>query len=242
MIKLQAQNCPPPRKLRIISAFTLAEVLITLGIIGVVAAMTIPNIVANYQKKVTVEQLKAAYNIFSNAIAQAEEDYLSPIIVPSDIGNYTTKMSALYFEPYIKGISPYPKKVIIVKCPDKKTRALGFSGGSYEDPKCLANGICYKMYRHATGYITLYIDLNGPKGPNIMGRDNFIFDMTAPYSTKCVYGGGYHCIVAPHPYVEGSWSAFGRTIDGNCSKNSDGSTCASKIILDGWQIAPDYPW
>ena len=51
-------------------------------------------------------------------------------------------MSALYFEPYIKGISPYPKKVIIVKCPDKKTRALGFSGGNYEDPKCLANGIC----------------------------------------------------------------------------------------------------
>ncbi|MFI3299794.1 MAG: type II secretion system protein [Candidatus Gastranaerophilales bacterium] len=31
------------------SAFTLAEVLITLGIIGVVSAMTIPNLVSNYQ-------------------------------------------------------------------------------------------------------------------------------------------------------------------------------------------------
>lgn len=31
-------------------AFTLAEVLITLGIIGIVAAITIPNLIANYQK------------------------------------------------------------------------------------------------------------------------------------------------------------------------------------------------
>ena len=39
-------------------AFTLAEVLITLGVIGVVAAMTMPTLIANYQKKVWVNQLK----------------------------------------------------------------------------------------------------------------------------------------------------------------------------------------
>ena len=33
------------------SAFTLAEVLITLGIIGIVAVMTIPTIVQNYKEK-----------------------------------------------------------------------------------------------------------------------------------------------------------------------------------------------
>lgn len=67
--------------------------------------------------------------------------------------------------------------------------------------------------------------------------------MTAINDYKtCNYGGAHHCIVAPYPYIEGSWSAFGRTIDGNCNKNSDGITCASKIIRDGWQIAPDYPW
>ena len=32
-------------------AFTLAEVLITLGIIGIVAAMTIPNLMNNYTQK-----------------------------------------------------------------------------------------------------------------------------------------------------------------------------------------------
>lgn len=33
------------------TAFTLAEVLITLGIIGIVAAMTLPSLIGNYQKK-----------------------------------------------------------------------------------------------------------------------------------------------------------------------------------------------
>ena len=40
-------------------AFTLAEVLITLGIIGVVAAMTIPTLISNYQKK----QFEVAFSI-----------------------------------------------------------------------------------------------------------------------------------------------------------------------------------
>ena len=39
-------------------AFTMAEVLITLGIIGIVAAMTLPSLVGNYQKKQTAMQLK----------------------------------------------------------------------------------------------------------------------------------------------------------------------------------------
>ena len=39
-------------------AFTLAEVLITLGIIGIVAALTIPNVTSKYRKKVVETELK----------------------------------------------------------------------------------------------------------------------------------------------------------------------------------------
>ena len=49
-------------------AFTLAEVLITLGIIGVVAAFTLPNLIANYKKNSTVEQLKVAYSTLNQAV------------------------------------------------------------------------------------------------------------------------------------------------------------------------------
>ena len=48
------------------AAFTLAEVLITLGIIGVVAAMTLPSLIANYKKQQYVNSLKVGYSILNN--------------------------------------------------------------------------------------------------------------------------------------------------------------------------------
>ena len=56
-------------------AFTLAEVLITLGIIGIVAAMTIPTLIANYQEKQTVSRLTKAYATISNAYQMARTEY-----------------------------------------------------------------------------------------------------------------------------------------------------------------------
>lgn len=49
------------------NAFTLAEVLITLAIIGVVAALTIPSLVQNYKERETVTRLKEFYSVFSQA-------------------------------------------------------------------------------------------------------------------------------------------------------------------------------
>ena len=47
------------------AAFTLAEVLITLGIIGIVAALTIPNLVVKYQRKVMQTRFQKAYSILT---------------------------------------------------------------------------------------------------------------------------------------------------------------------------------
>ena len=49
-------------------AFTMAEVLITLGIIGIVAAMTLPALIGNYQKKVLATKLKKNIYYFEPAI------------------------------------------------------------------------------------------------------------------------------------------------------------------------------
>lgn len=58
--------------------FTLAEVLITLGIIGIVAAMTIPTLIQNQQEKATVTALKKAYSTLSNAYKLAVNEDGSP--------------------------------------------------------------------------------------------------------------------------------------------------------------------
>src|SRR5574344_1226697 len=53
-------------------AFTLAEVLITLGIIGVVAALTIPTLINSYQEKATITALKKFYSVASQACLLAK--------------------------------------------------------------------------------------------------------------------------------------------------------------------------
>uniref|UniRef100_UPI0040269FDB prepilin-type N-terminal cleavage/methylation domain-containing protein n=1 Tax=Candidatus Stercorousia sp. TaxID=3048886 RepID=UPI0040269FDB len=57
-----------------IKAFTLAEVLVTLGIIGVVSAMTVPTLMQNYQKKSYVTQLHKVYNELHHSIVQLMTD------------------------------------------------------------------------------------------------------------------------------------------------------------------------
>ena len=52
-------------------AFTLAEVLITLGIIGVVSAMTIPSVVQKQREKETIAKLRVAQSILTNAVKNA---------------------------------------------------------------------------------------------------------------------------------------------------------------------------
>lgn len=55
-------------------AFTLAEVLVTLGIIGIVAAMTLPALTANYRKKESSARLKKFYSALSQAITLSENE------------------------------------------------------------------------------------------------------------------------------------------------------------------------
>ena len=53
-------------------AFTLAEVTLTLGIVGIVASLTILPVVKNYQKKVYVNQLLKVYNDINTAFGKAQ--------------------------------------------------------------------------------------------------------------------------------------------------------------------------
>src|SRR5574344_2725153 len=60
------------------NAFTLAEVLITLGIIGVVAALTIPTLMQKTQDREAVSKLKKVYSTISNAYNLAVNDEGAP--------------------------------------------------------------------------------------------------------------------------------------------------------------------
>ncbi len=61
--------------------FTLAEVLITLGIIGIVSAMTIPTLVKNYQTKVRDNQFKKVYATLNQAVLLVFFDFISLMVI-----------------------------------------------------------------------------------------------------------------------------------------------------------------
>ncbi len=58
-----------------VAAFTLAEVLITLGIIGIVAAITIPTLIGNYKKQKNLNILKTAYSDLNKAVVDFNQEY-----------------------------------------------------------------------------------------------------------------------------------------------------------------------
>ena len=84
------------------AAFTLAEVLITLGIIGVVAAMTIPTIVYKHQKMVSETAVKKFYTNINQAVLMAETQKGEERITWSVTG---TALYDNYLKDYLKVLS-----------------------------------------------------------------------------------------------------------------------------------------
>ncbi len=182
-------------------AFTLAEVLITLAIIGVVAALTIPTVVQKHQERVTVNKVKKFYSVMSQALLMSIKDNgtldewnMSPASEYS-INKENTEVFMSYIKPYLK----------ITKDCGTETGCLGqdysvkiLTGAqhstNYENDnryyKFIMNDGSYGWLRPswATSYCgetasglqnicgVLFIDINGKNPPNTIGRDIFTFN------------------------------------------------------------------
>lgn len=189
--------------------FTLAEILITLGVIGVVAAMTIPALLNNYYEKRTVSQLRETQSIMAQAIKMAEEEY-------GDLEswfeeNASQKDKALKMGEYLK---PFLK--IALDCGVEDTESKCVVNDTYLQKNGLprisyASEIFYKFYLlngssiilNYSDYVDnsiaqIYIDTNGKNKPNTWGKDLFMFeysnnslrpmgapDSLFPYETDC---------------------------------------------------------
>ncbi len=75
-------------------AFTLAEILITLAIIGIVAVMTVPTLVNNYQHKCNIVKWRKAYSQFTSVALRISEDY--------NVSTFQQALDAAITENYIK--------------------------------------------------------------------------------------------------------------------------------------------
>ena len=173
-------------------AFTLAEVLITLGIIGVVAAMTLPTLINNAQNKQLEVAFRKSYSALSQ-IAQrvALEDYGGQI--PDD----ALYESLGYYAKYLNG-----KRCTGTAengCPaNEGTNYCNFMYKTYKDfsgkvsALCLGNDYVVNVVSGSTFYFDyagevediygkqfVVIDVNGwQKRPNRSGYDLFLFSIS----------------------------------------------------------------
>ena len=238
-------------------AFTLAEVLITLGIIGVVAALTLPSVITNYQKKQTATQLKKVYTTLSQVIEHAKADYGDVstwglgeahgiLNTNENQKNLIIEFSQKYVIPYLakakdlgytqtynlgynkitnldgtnpRWLSMYATSytVILEDGTLVGIKADSINGGTEENPVSILWAIFF------------WVDLNGLKGPNIVGRDVFLFKLRLEQNAKFM----------PYYYEQASYAS---TLASCQNGGLESRCCTGLIMLDGWEIKDHYPW
>lgn len=222
-------------------AFTLAEVLITLGIIGVVAAVTIPTLITNYQKQVTVDKLKVAYTLLSQAIETSKQD--NGDLSTWSLSLTNDELAGKYILPYLKNWTEL-KHYSVSRMASEPNAGYAFNWDTGNKKLyALSNGMVIYPNNDCGQYLQIAVDINGEAKPNIMGRDVFVFTISAKKNMLTPWG--KHNDFTRNILLNSSNSH-------SCSKGGENSThttghysgeyCAALIINDGWKIAPDYPW
>ena len=233
-------------------AFTLAEVLITLGIIGIVAAMTCPTLVSKYRKAVVETSLKKTYSILTQMINRSEADNGSAVNWEwsSDIGN------DIFFEKYF---APY------LKITDKKVSggsgryfnvydaygdvAYNFSRFGNGNWYTLSDGSAIMFYKNEWGAklssFKVVVPLGSKRSHMVVGKDVFSFDIMSKNNKTSIS-------VFPGEYT--GWNcttlnANRSTFINRCYKYDTTSGwglsmetyCTMLIYCNDWKIPDDYP-
>ena len=165
-----------PRILRS-AGFTLAEILITIGVIGVVAAMTITTITTKIQDRIRITQFKKAYSVLNNALRKMDgEDICAYGSVgqgcksfTSLLPNYTKVTQICNGNAYEKGCIPMYNSY------EYNSGCSGFSKNNIlnvSSAYVLLDGITIITY--AFGQPLFILDINGKNGPNKFGYDAFV--------------------------------------------------------------------
>ena len=168
-------------------AFTLAEVLITLGIIGVVAALTLPSVVQNYQKRSLEVATQKFYSVMSQAIKQYMADegvddlrQSSMSTTDDDSDETRTAKDDEFFKKYLKAqiceddcfADSYKTQAGEICVYIGKSADYVYIKGRYLLPDGM---VVTSNSRSGIGLNDkpgeLYVDVNGRKGPNKIGYD-----------------------------------------------------------------------
>ncbi len=217
--------------------FTLAEVLITLGIIGVVAAMTIPNLITKLRYNREAALLKENYSILQQMMLRANDEGAMSALPHSDNMQQLKEWFNTYLLPYVK-----VSKVCYGTKGCWSQNAKNSIGQVYVSSERCGNGdvsfvlmngtsVCmddFRDFRFGVKYdgstmIGFLMDVNGDSKPNKFGHDIF----TVVFREDKILPGGYDATKAQ--------------LDANCNSKCPsslycGTYCMQKVIQQGYKL------
>ncbi len=215
-------------------AFTLAEVLITLGIIGIIAALTIPGLIAGWQKKVVVNKLKHSYSVLSNALLQASQVHGDP--TEWDWGDNNSlenckRMVHSYVTPYMNIIEETSYgQYVVIRIKNGTTFMFVLDGCTNPDACDPITISSLRIIVSSNGLIAGMSD-----NRRDYSRKDFVLNFYRSRNKLTFFNWG----------GEGSRDAIKNNSIYACNKSiakNKRMNCGALIYYDGWEIKDDYPW
>lgn len=242
--------------------YTIAEAIITMGIIGVVASLSIPTFISSYRKQVYSKTLASAVSTFENGMSvmmmkEGADDLLDSRAwskIKSGAAYSLSKgSSSEVIEDFMKEIGG-TLSIETYETADAKYSSLSDPGAApsitYGSPVRFRtrSGLEYMIYvaevsaanakkevdvlaaggNYQNQAAEVYIDVNGVKEPNVIGRDYFRFELGTdgrlyPYGSKeqCLYSGTTYADVRE-----------------KCVVNKEGYYCAAHLAQNAYKM--DY--
>lgn len=225
--------------------FTLSEVLITLGIIGVVAAVTMPTLVGNYNKQSYVTKLREVHSQFSQSLSAYMSDNKADNLRDAKFRKNLSGFVSAYFK-IAKNCGTVPGDCFADSYKNLQGTVSGVlntacDGGSY----VLTNGASLCVHSTSTNTCrngelcaTIQVDINGKSSPNTFGKDTFGFfiyddgvidDWRATKACRTSGSCGNGTSVAEQRNY--SFATY-------CNSDTQHSTagCFGKILNDDWKM------
>lgn len=198
-------------------AFTLSEVLITMSIVGAVAALTIPTLHYQRIKKEYTAKLKNFYSKINNAILdmELEKGSFRDMKIPAQGKGYDW---------YMENIDPYlghayvddDKKIVYYK---DGSRLLTFWTG---------------------GCLDVYYDVNGDKSPNRAGYDQYVFLFCFDDTNRNTWFGNKEIFFGTYGSGLAGAGVSRESMINKCQ--TDRSWCTRLLQNDQWEFKSDYPF
>lgn len=226
--------------------FTLAEVLVTMGVIGVVAALTVPNLVKDYQNKSLVAQLQKVYaelqQVFDNYLSDERVEDLKEtdlfVFTSSATASNVTGLEA-FLRQYFKSpaiCNPasncFASEYYFISGTKDESVTTALADTNFRGA-ALGSGAAIALRPGSYGYVCgdngsncryIYVDVNGKRPPNIIGKDLFIL---------WVADSGVVTARLTDTAARDTW------FDTNCLKSGTplvGADCFGKILNDNWEM------